>query len=127
MEKAAEVAARSIKWWKDTVLKSVASLPEPANPSDPLPCVLAVSHGGFIGTLGVGLVGARHVRCADEVKVGGHIPNTGIFEVEIEGQKGVALRFADEAHLTVLKEEARDGESHLALPADDSNADALVA
>lgn len=126
-EKPTELAERAIKWWKGTMLKYAASLPASTDGDTGPAFVLAVSHGAFINALVGGLVGARHVRCEKGVKVGGHLGNTAICEIEVEGRKGVVLRYGDVAHLTVTAEETKDGASQLGIPAEESNADALVA
>lgn len=123
-ETPAAVAERSINWWKNTILRAVAMLPEPLDGGARPACVLAVSHGGFLRALAQALVGARHASYAEGVEVGGRIPNTGICEVEVVGRKGIIWRYGDATHLTISEEETKGKTSQLALPAEQSNADA---
>lgn len=103
VERSDAFAARAIKWWKATILAHVASLPDAAAEganADAVARVLVVSHGGFINVLIQGLVGARHARCAPGVKTGLSCVNTAVCEVEVEGEKGIVLRYGDVSHLT---------------------------
>ena len=98
-----------MKWWKTTILAYVASLPDAVAESadaDTVVRVLVVSHGGFIKVLVRALVGGRHAQCAPGVDTGSPCVNTAVCEVEMEGKKGIVLRYGDVSHLTVQAEQS---------------------
>lgn len=126
-ETPAAFATRAIQWWNSKIVQRHAQAPssatrasqdkgqevssEDANASSVLPDslsslqtnttsnVLVVSHGGVIGTLAVGLLGSRKLRCAKGVAVG-RCMNASISVVEVdENGKGVLVSFGDTTHL----------------------------
>ncbi|KAI0723888.1 phosphoglycerate mutase-like protein [Cerioporus squamosus] len=63
--------------------------------------ILAVSHGGLIGTLVVNLLGSRKLRAGEGVAIG-RCFNASISVVDLyENGKGVLVSYADTTHLNV--------------------------
>ncbi|THG97699.1 hypothetical protein EW026_g4354 [Hermanssonia centrifuga] len=105
MEPAADFATRADQWWKKSVqsyVSSVTSRRGGATSEGPAH-ILVVSHGGLIRVLLQGLIGSRHVRCAEGVDVGRYrCSNASVTVIEVdESGKGTLLLFADTAHLDV--------------------------
>lgn len=75
-----------------------ATHPLPEGREDPWN-ILVASHGGFIGTLVMNLLGRGRLRCADGVVIG-RCWNGSISEIELgEDEKGTVVRYADLSHL----------------------------
>jgi probable phosphoglycerate mutase len=90
------VALRAITWWKSTLLRHIARLPD-GDGSEP-EHILVVSHGGFIGVLLRSLVGSRHAELSPGVKLAPCL-NTAICVIRVEDTKGKVLSYGDVRHL----------------------------
>jgi broad specificity phosphatase PhoE len=89
---------RGIEWWRNTILKQVARLPEDAESPA---YILVVSHGAFIGELVQRLLADRYVGQDPPFLKDEHLLNTAITEIEVDGTtlKGKLLRYGDIDHL----------------------------
>jgi broad specificity phosphatase PhoE len=89
---------RGIEWWKGTILKRAAQLPEDAEAPA---YILVVSHGGFIGNLVKALLADRYVGQDPPGFKIGRLLNTAITEIEVDGTtlKGKLLRYGNIDHL----------------------------
>ncbi|OCH86900.1 phosphoglycerate mutase-like protein [Obba rivulosa] len=109
IEMSSAFVERATAWWETTIV-GYTRLLRPEAREGPAH-VLAVSHGGFIGTLITNLISSGKVRCAEGVRVG-RCWNTSISVVELdEHGTGTLVRYGDVAHLKVnLVEENVDEE-----------------
>ncbi|KAH8099524.1 phosphoglycerate mutase-like protein [Cristinia sonorae] len=99
-ESTAEFSTRVSRWWKRNIIqRHVHGASSHANSGSAAVNVLVVSHGGAIGTLVLGLVGSRKVRCGKGVAVG-RCMNASVSVVELgEDGAGVLVSFGDTTHL----------------------------
>ncbi|KAI0672863.1 phosphoglycerate mutase-like protein [Trametes maxima] len=111
LEPVAEFTARSAQWWGATIarhaqrkaaelsaLRAASAQDSDGDAFEPVH-ILAVSHGGLIGTLVTNLIGSRKVHAAEGVTIG-RCFNASISVIEIEEDgKGVLISYADTTHL----------------------------
>jgi len=94
VEDSTSFADRTLTWW-DTTMKYIASLP----PKNDLYNILAVTHGGVIGTMVRNLIQGRHVRCAQGVVIL-RCANTSITVIEVDGSRqGIVVKYSDISHM----------------------------
>lgn len=95
METRPALAERALTWWRMNIVEYTASLVPREEPYN----ILAVSHGGFLGTLMASLVKAGDLGLEDGVVLA-LLPNASVSLVEWDGQKGTILQYGEEGHLT---------------------------
>ncbi len=110
-----DFTARSAKWWNEAVLRHAQRKASElqlklklaqAQPDDELEFepvhILAVSHGGLIGTLVTNLLRSRKLRAGEGVVIW-RCFNASISVVDLyEDGKGVLVSYADTTHLNVV-------------------------
>ncbi|KAG5643226.1 hypothetical protein DXG03_001310 [Asterophora parasitica] len=100
IESAAFFAARAETWWIKYILDGTAPLPENREAFH----ILAVTHGGFIGTLVRSLVQGKKAVYAPGVVVERCL-NSSVTIVEVnDGRQGVVIQGGDVSHLKGLED-----------------------
>ncbi|TBU43605.1 phosphoglycerate mutase-like protein [Dichomitus squalens] len=100
LEPVIDFTTRSVGWWNSTVALNGDAADEELLGLDFEPVhILAVSHGGLIGSLITNLIGSRKLQAAEGVAVGWCF-NASISVIDIdETGKGVLVSYADTTHL----------------------------
>ena len=101
VEDATSFISRTVSWWDKVILAGMESLPPKSDPYN----ILAVTHGGFIGTMTRNLIQSRRVKCARGVVVW-RCANTSVTLIELDGSsQGTLVKYGDITH---MKKENRD-------------------
>jgi len=95
METGPALVKRAVTWWRRNIVEYTASLVPREEPYN----ILAVSHGGFLGTLMKSLIGAGDLELVDGVALTASLPNASVSLIEWDGLKGRVLKYGDDGHL----------------------------
>ncbi|KAF7778559.1 hypothetical protein Agabi119p4_2904 [Agaricus bisporus var. burnettii] len=94
METGPAFAKRTLTWWRKNIVEYTATMVPREEPYN----ILAVSHGGFLGTLVKNLVGAGDLRLVEGVVLAS-LPNASVSLIEWDGRKGKVIQYGEEGHL----------------------------
>lgn len=99
MEASTALMARALTWWDRMLVENGVTRQGEDNLDKGVVHILAVSHGGWIGTLLRGLIERKWAKCGTGVSIGQTL-NCSVTIIEVKHDRSaVIVQFGDVAHL----------------------------